>query len=454
MTQEMLLKKYNREVPRYTSYPTVPFWKEWMHAKDYVDNFKTNFDKYNQGEGISLYLHLPFCESLCSFCGCNKLITANHDVEEKYLNAVIGEWYLYRRLMGAKPIIRELHLGGGTPTFFSPGNLKRMLDCIFDIADIHPQRAFSLEGHPNNTTRSHLEILQQFGFTRISLGVQDYDPDVQRVINRIQPYENVEQVTQWARQTGFTSVNHDLIYGLPLQTLTSVKSTIEKTIALHPDRIAYYSYAHVPWIKKNQRLYDENDLPTAEQKMKFYLFSRSLLLLAGYEDIGMDHFALPGDSLYKASLEGGMHRNFMGYTTSYTPFLIGLGVSAISDTGSAYSQNCKELTNYYRKIDNSELPLQQGYILDETEVGLRKYIMDIACKGSVIFEPEHTNLLNTYVIPELKELANDGLIILGRRGLKVTGIGKMFLRNICQAFDLKWKWSQSKSEIPRFSRSV
>lgn len=447
-----LLKKYNKEVPRYTSYPTFPYWTEHENKKGYLDNLIEGFKKNNQREGISLYMHLPFCEKLCTYCACNKVITQNHEVEEEYWQSIISEWYQYCRFMGETPIIRELHLGGGTPTFFSPENIRRLLNCIFDIADVHPNREFSMEGHPNNTTWAHLEMLYQFGFRRISFGVQDHDAEVQRIINRIQPYENVKRVTEQAREAGFTSVNYDLIYGLPRQTEASVERTIGDTIKLRPDRIAFYSYAHVPWKIKGQRLYDEKDLPAAEEKLKFYLLGRQMFLEAGYKDIGMDHFALPHDDLYIASSQGKLHRNFMGYTTANTKFLVGLGVSAISDTGTAYSQNMKELSNYYRSIKTEKLPLQRGYFLNEMDLAFRNYILDIACKGQTTFMEKHKDMLQEYVFPELKELSDDGLILLQPAGLTVTESGSMFLRNICHAFDLKWKLSKNK-EV-KFSKAV
>ncbi|HVX01500.1 MAG TPA: oxygen-independent coproporphyrinogen III oxidase [Candidatus Babeliaceae bacterium] len=453
MTPEALLCKYDHEVPRYTSYPTVPFWKEMDESGRYVHDFEANFAASNDAQGISLYIHLPFCESLCTYCGCTKIITTNHRVEDEYLNAVIGEWYQYRKLMPETPVIRELHLGGGTPTFFSPESLKRLLNCIFDLADIHPEREFSIEGHPNNTNKAHLETLYRLGFRRLSLGVQDHNPDVQRIINRIQPYEHVKRVTEMARQAGFNSVNYDLIYGLPLQTVESVRKTAEDTIFLRPDRIAYYSYAHIPWKMKSQRLYDERFLPPGDLKMKFYLLSRSLFLAAGYADIGMDHFALPGDSLFKAFEQGDLHRNFMGYTTSHTRFMIGLGVSAISDIGSAYAQNRRELTSYYHKVKRPELPLGRGYFLNDEDIQCREYIMSIACKGETTLDP-HSELLNTYVLPELQDMTNDGLIELSGNRLSVTQPGRLFIRNICRSFDVKWKRAQLKNGKIRFSKSV
>src|SRR5688572_12987732 len=313
VVNSLLVRKYNQPVPRYTSYPTVPYWKDRLETEEWTNIFKAKFEELNHIQGISLYIHLPFCESLCTYCGCNKKITTNHSVEEEYLTAIEKEWKLYRKMMRQTPVIRELHLGGGTPTFFSPKNLERLLKTILNGSIIHPQHSFSIEGHPNNTTAAHLKVLYQLGFRRISYGVQDLDPEVQHIINRIQPFENVERATNEARKIGFTSVNFDLIYGLPLQTLHSIERTINEVLTLRPDRIAFYSYAHVPWTSRAQRLFDESHLPSAEEKIQLYMKGKELLMNAGYVDIGMDHFALPEDELYIASTEGRLHRNFMGY---------------------------------------------------------------------------------------------------------------------------------------------
>jgi len=454
METSILLAKYNREVPRYTSYPTVPVWADITQSEAYFQDFRSQFSSHNKPEGISLYLHLPFCETLCTYCGCNKIITENHSVEEEYLRAILSEWYRYRKFMDASPVIRELHLGGGTPTYFSPENLRRLLNDLFDIADLHPNREFSIEGHPNNTTKSHLELLNLFGFRRISFGVQDHDPEVQRIINRIQPYENVKKVTDWARESGFNSVNYDLIYGLPRQTEKGIEKTVLDTIALKPDRIAFYSYAHVPWKAKSQRLYNENDLPSPEQKLRFYILARELFLASGYKDIGMDHFALPSDDLYKAYKEGRLHRNFMGYTATRTHFLLGLGVSAISDTGTAYAQNDKKLSNYYRRLNDSELPVLKGYFLSKTDVSFRQYILDISCRGKTNLNPGHKDLLEKNVLPELKEMEADGLVVIQDNEIKVTETGRLFLRNICHAFDLKGKLYGNEEDKPKFSKAI
>ena len=449
-----LLNKFNVPVPRYTSYPTVPFWNEGIDTAKWKNIFQQQFTAANSKAGISLYVHLPFCESLCTYCGCNKKITANHSVEDVYLQAIAKEWALYLDLMNAKPVIRELHLGGGTPTFFSPENLEKLLNIIFEKSTIHPDREFSIEGHPNNTTIFHLQTLYNAGFRRVSYGVQDTDPEVQRIINRIQPVENVQRATNAARAVGFKSVNFDLIYGLPLQSLKSLQKTIEQTIAMQPDRIAFYSYAHVPWTSRGQRLFDENDLPSTEDKMKLYQLGKKLLLENGYHDIGMDHFALATDDLFIAKLDGTLHRNFMGYTTQHTTLLLGLGVSSISDAGVAYAQNEKTLHDYYAAIEKNELPLRRGYFLTEEDVAFKQYILDISCKGKTIFNKEHLALLKKYSFAELEKLEADKLLQWNEDGVTVTAMGNSFIRNICRAFDLHLLRNQKETAVPRFSNAI
>lgn len=449
-----LLQKYNVPVPRYTSYPTVPFWKETIDRNEWENVIKQQFTINNTKDGISLYLHLPFCESLCTYCGCNKKITANHSVEEEYMGALVQEWHLYLSLMEEKPVIRELHLGGGTPTFFSPANLTRLLNAIFAEAAIHPEHEFSFEGHPNNTTKEHLQTLYNLGFRRVSYGVQDLNKEVQIVINRIQPFENVERAVKDARDVGYTSVNIDLIYGLPLQTKNRIKHTILKTIELKPDRVAFYSYAHVPWTSRGQRLFDENDLPAPEEKMRLYQLGKKLFTENGYKDIGMDHFALPNDELFKAREEGKLHRNFMGYTTQQTNMLIGLGVSSISDAGIAFAQNYKTIHEYYAAVSNGELPVTKGYFLTGEDLGFKKYILNISCNGYTLFKPEHMQLLQEFTFPELVKLEADGLVIWNEESVKVTALGMHFIRNICKAFDLQLLRREMVSAKLLFSKAI
>ncbi|HUQ96885.1 MAG TPA: oxygen-independent coproporphyrinogen III oxidase [Chitinophagaceae bacterium] len=447
-----LVRKYNRPVPRYTSYPTVPFWNDTLDKAEWQRHFKIRFDEENAQNGISLYIHLPFCESLCTYCGCNKRITTNHSVEEVYLEYLKKEWALYQALMNQAPVIRELHLGGGTPTFFSPLNLKRLLEFILKNSLVHPRHEFSIEGHPNNTTDAHLRMLYTLGFRRISYGVQDNDPDVQRVINRIQPFENVKAATENARAAGFTSVNFDLIYGLPLQTLESMERTIKQTLTVKPDRIAFYSYAHVPWVSKAQRLFDESHLPSAELKLQLYLKGKQLLLNDGYVDIGMDHFALPTDDLYTAWIEGTLHRNFMGYTPQATNLLLGLGVSSISDSGDAYAQNTKTLHEYYEAIHSGNLAIKKGYILNTQDGVLKKYILDISCKGETSFKDADVAFLKEHTFPKLLELEQDGLLHWNEKGLKLTPQGRYFIRNVCSAFDVYLDQATTGKQI--FSKAV
>ncbi|WP_162944674.1 oxygen-independent coproporphyrinogen III oxidase [Flavisolibacter nicotianae] len=449
----LLVRKYNQPLPRYTSYPTVPVWKEHLDVETWKSLFVQKFAEQNHVNGISIYIHLPFCESLCTYCGCNKKITTNHSVEEEYLQAIENEWRLYRQLMKQTPVIREVHLGGGTPTFFSPRNLKRLLSTILKNSIVHPRHEFSIEGHPNNTTEEHLKLLYSLGFRRISYGVQDNDPRVQRVINRIQPVENVRRATEQARAIGFTSVNYDLIYGLPLQTLESIEQTINEVIALKPDRIAFYSYAHVPWTSKAQRLFDENDLPDAETKIQLYLKGKDLLTKAGYADIGMDHFALPHDELFLARATGRLHRNFMGYTTQNTGMLLGLGVSSISDTGNGFAQNEKTLHDYYAAVNNGRFAIRKGYVLSEEDIAFKKYILDISCKGATTFGNNHLALLKAYTFPKLDALAADGLVEWNSLGVRLTEQGHFFIRVVCSAFDLYLQRGEQSAK-PIFSKAI
>ncbi|SIO54450.1 oxygen-independent coproporphyrinogen III oxidase [Chitinophaga niabensis] len=420
-----LIEKYNIPVPRYTSYPTVPYWNSTSFSEE---QFKAGIR--DTEEGISLYIHLPFCESLCTYCGCNKYITVNHGYESPYIDTLLKEWQLYRALFKYPPKIREVHLGGGTPTFFSASHLSHLLQAIFSSCEIMPDAAMSFEGHPNNTTLEHLQTLYALGFRRLSLGIQDFDPVVQKVINRVQPFCTVEKVVREARRIGYTSINFDLIYGLPLQTSESISSTITQVMQLYPERIAFYSYAHVPWIKGNgQRLFSEKDLPKDAAKRALYELGRSMLQEYFYEEIGMDHFALPDDELNLARQNGSLHRNFMGYTVTHTSLLIGLGVSAISDTGHAYAQNEKQLALYRQRVQEGNLPLFRGHILSREDRLLRQHIEELMCYHETRWYkvPE--------CLPRLEEMEREGLVYIEPGRLTVTEKGTPFIRNICMAFD-------------------
>lgn len=435
-----LIQKYNIPGPRYTSYPTVPFWDaEDIAMADWIKTLRKAFNESNQEEGISLYIHMPYCESLCTFCACHKHITKRHSVEEPYITTVLKEWQLYCDILDVKPRIKEIHLGGGTPTFFSPQQLTRLIDGIFKRAEKSENYSFSFEGHPNNTTEEHLQTLYDLGFKRNSFGVQDYDPVVQKAIHRIQPFEVVERVTSASRRIGYDSVSHDLVFGLPFQTENSIRNTIQTTIRIKPDRIAYYSYAHVPWIKGvGQRGFDENDLPKDSQKRFLYELGKQLFFDNGYEEIGMDHFALPSDSLYKAIGTGTLHRNFMGYTAEKTKLMIGLGASSISDSWYSFVQNEKNIDDYTHKVEQGELPVFRGHLLNASDLVIRRHILNIMCQLQTSWEDPK---LYVDEIPEvvnrLAEIEKDGLIEIDGFSLRVKQEGRMFLRNICMAFDLR-----------------
>jgi oxygen-independent coproporphyrinogen-3 oxidase len=391
---------------------------------------------------------------MCTFCGCNKRITRNHQVEIPYIKSVIREWQMYVDLMDERPVIREIHLGGGTPTFFSPENLQLLIHGLMNRAKKPVQAELSFEGHPNNTTEAHLKALAESGFTRVSFGVQDYNPKVQRAINRIQSFERVQDVTNQARLAGFNSVGHDIIFGLPFQTTDHIRYTIDRTVELLPDRIAFYSYAHVPWMKGNgQRGFSEEDLPTADQKREQYETGKELLLKAGYVEIGMDHFALPSDKLYKAYKNGTLHRNFMGYTPATTQLMIGLGVSAISDSWYGFAQNVKGVEEYQGLVTEGILPVHRGHILSDEDLVIRRHILNLMCRFETSWDEQELNFGELHnVLDRLKEIEADGLLELGREKLRVRKEGQAFIRNICMAFDLRLQ--RSKPETQLFSMTI
>ncbi len=455
MLPSKLIGKYNIPGPRYTSYPTVPYWDDKQFSlKEWKSSIARSFNESNASEGISLYIHLPFCESLCTFCGCNKRITKNHGVEIPYIRSVVREWEMYCDLLGKRPVIKELHIGGGTPTFFSAENLSLLINGIFSPARKSEDAELSFEGHPNNTTKEHLETLASLGFSRVSYGVQDYNTKVQQAIHRIQPFENVKSATDNARKAGFSSVGHDIIFGLPFQTKKDIINTIERTKELMPDRIAFYSYAHVPWIKGNgQRGFKDEDLPGAEEKREQYETGKQMLLEAGYEEIGMDHFALRSDSLFRSVENKTIHRNFMGYTSSKTQAMIGLGVSAISDSWYGFAQNVKGVEEYENLVNDGIFPVFRGHILTEEDLVIRKHILNLMCKFKTSWYTRNeffTDLPD--VLIGLREMQKDGLIEIDSNYLVVTEKGRPFVRNICMAFDRRLQ--RNKPETKLFSMTV
>ena len=450
-----LIQKYNVPGPRYTSYPTVPYWDEDDFSYEiWTETLKKSFIQSNGPEGISLYIHLPFCESLCTFCGCNKRITKNHSVENPYIEAVLKEWAIYCKILGEKPTIKEIHLGGGTPTFFSPKNLEDLINGIFTSAKKAENHEFSFEGHPNNTSHEHLQKLYDLGFRRVSYGVQDYSAKVQKAIHREQPFHNVAKVTLWAREIGYTSIGHDIIFGLPFQELEDIIDTIEKTKSLQPDRLAFYSYAHVPWIKGNgQRGFKDEDIPKDDKKRMLYETGKKLLFENGYHEIGMDHFALKTDSLYDAFENGNLHRNFMGYSSSKTQLMIGLGVSSISDSWYSFAQNVKNLEDYYQILEWDKLPVYRGHLLTNEDLIIRKHILNLMCQFVTSWENKETYFEEIpEVLIQLKEMESDGLLIINKDSIQVTNAGKPYVRNICMAFDLRLKRKTPDTQL--FSMTI
>jgi oxygen-independent coproporphyrinogen-3 oxidase len=444
-----LFAKYDVPAPRYTSYPTVPFWTDSPTTEQWIEELNRTFA--DESASWSLYFHLPFCESLCTFCACNTVITRDHGREETYIDLLSKEWGLY---LDRVPALRErpllgVHLGGGTPTFFSAENLERILKPILaDARMASDQFEASVEVHPGHTTREQLVTLRQLGFTRISIGVQDFDPEVQRLVNRHQPYEVTKSVSEIARELGYTSVNYDLIYGLPRQDPESFAATVAKTIELRPDRIALYSFALVPWIKPAQRSYSDEDLPKAGEKRALYEMAREELAGAGYVEIGMDHFALPHDGMAEAQRNGTLHRNFQGYTERRTQVLLGLGVSAISETPTCFHQNEKAFPVYERRIQQGEIATLRGHLLSEEDRRLREQILTFMTRFEVGLLPEQRDDARNYLGP----LISDGLVEVNGQRLILTERGRPFLRNACMFFDRRLRQQEQRPQV--FSQAL
>ena len=446
-----LIEKYNVPGPRYTSYPTVPYWNNTsFEVKTWKERLKYSF--LNYGGRLSIYIHLPFCESLCTYCGCNTRITKNHEVEQKYIDSLLKEWTLYLGLFPTRPVIKELHLGGGTPTFFSPTNLQRLINGILNTSILDPEAELGFEGHPANTRFDHLKTLRELGFNRVSFGIQDFDPNVQRLINRKQSFEEVKEVVDHARSLGYSSINFDLIYGLPGQSVDTIRFTMDQTMHLKPDRIAFYSYAHIPKLKPAQKSY-ENHLPDQLSKQAFYYTGKKLLLENGYADIGMDHFALQNDSLYHSFRKGSLHRNFMGYTTKKTRVLVGLGASSIGDVWSAFNQNEKRVEAYQELVENGEFPIVKGHVCTPEDMILRHQILNLICKYRTSWTDAEWRAIGQSVNQELlDELEHDGLITRSKNKIFITQAGKPFVRNICMAFDAHL-W-ENKDVQASFSKTI
>jgi oxygen-independent coproporphyrinogen-3 oxidase len=449
-----LLKKYNVPGPRYTSYPTVPYWAQTPTEAEWIASVGQALDESkSQGIGAALYVHIPFCEALCTYCGCNTRITRNRKVGNPYVQTVLKEWDLYLSRLGREISVSEIHLGGGTPTFLQPEELRELMEGLLSKIKVSANAEFSVEADPRVTQAAHLKTLAELGFKRLSLGIQDFDPRVQEVVNRVQSEEQVRVVTEIAREHGYHSINYDLIYGLPLQTRDSVRNTIETVRRLRPDRIAFYAYAHVPWIKPGQRRFTEADLPSGDEKRALYELGRTMLEEVGYREIGMDHFALETDSLWKASQDGSLHRNFMGYTSRQVAPLIGLGVSSIGDSWRVFAQNEKLLETYQARVEKGEIPLLRGHVLDEEDQVIRRHVLNLMTQFKTAWDARelYTPHLET-VVDRLRELEADGLLQLTSRSCTVTEKGRPFLRNVCMAFDARLTRQAPATQL--FSKTI
>ena len=451
-----LLQRYDIAGPRYTSYPTADRFVEAFSAADY----RQALAQRRNGaaaltQPLSLYVHVPFCESLCYYCACNKIITKHKERAVTYLRYLAREVDLHTAELGMGQPVTQLHLGGGTPTFLSDDELRELMAMLRRSFTLVPGGEYSIEIDPRTVDAGRLKVLAELGFNRVSLGVQDFDADVQKAVHRIQPFEQVKQLVAHAREVGFESVNMDLIYGLPRQTPESFARTLAQVQELRPDRIALYGYAHLPERFKPQRRIVSAELPGGGAKVAMLAQSLAAFMSAGYVYIGMDHFALPNDSLAVAKRQGRLHRNFQGYSTQPDCDLIGLGVSAIGRIGATYSQNAKTMEEYCDHLDQGRLPVVRGLALTRDDLARRVVIMALMCQGQVTFESIETAWLldfRSYFARELeqmRELASQGLVVMDDAGIQVTAQGWFFVRAVAMVFD---RYLQADRTRAKFSR--
>jgi len=435
-----LLKRYNVPGPRYTSYPTAPVWKEDFTPKDY-ESVLTESSAAADPAALSLYVHLPFCEKLCYFCGCTVVITGTeHSLEDAYLQTLEREIDWVADRVGRERPVVQFHLGGGTPTYFAPERLMRLGRKFHDRFRFAPDAEIGVEVDPRVTTREHLLTLGRLGFNRLSMGVQDFEPRVQIAINRLQPYDDTRRLVEQARELGFPSINMDLIFGLPYQTAASFSDTIDKVVAIGPDRLAVYSYANVPWMKKHQNILQPH-LP--DERTKFEIFRTALERFAdaGFEYIGMDHFARPTDELSRARGQRTLHRNFQGYTTKAGTDLIGFGMSAIGSVGSSYVQNRRDLGPYREAVEQFGAATFRGFRLTDDDRLRRTVIQNLLCHGVIVkreIDEQFGIRFDEYFADALERLAPcaaDGLVELDASEIRATHLGRVFLRNLAMPFD-------------------
>jgi len=453
---EEFLRKFDAPGPRYTSYPTADRFSPRFGPTDALAALKGNRADHS-GAPLSLYVHIPFCEQLCYYCACNKVITRHHERAAEYLDALEKELALVVEALGSGRPISQLHFGGGSPTFLSDAELARATAALTSAFRLTDGSEVSIEVDPRTVTAARLEHLRRLGFNRLSFGVQDFDPDVQKAVHRVQPFESVRELMVSARALGYASINADLIYGLPKQTPESFARTIQQIGELRPDRIALYAYAHLPDRFKPQRRIAEADLPSAGARVGMLGEAIGGFLARGYQYIGMDHFALPGDALAAAKREGRLHRNFQGYSTQPDCDLVALGVSAIGRVGSTYYQNAKTLPEYYEALQRGQLPVVRGHALTRDDLIRRDVIMAIMCQGRVAFESieqAHGVHVEEYFAGELEALAGlaeSGLVEVNRHSIDATVAGWFLIRAIAMVFD---RHLQAAKERHRYSRVV
>ncbi|MBV6271558.1 oxygen-independent coproporphyrinogen III oxidase [Alcaligenaceae bacterium CGII-47] len=437
---EALIRRFDHSGPRYTSYPTADRFESGYTAQSYI-NHLVQRAALQAPAPLSVYVHLPFCESLCYFCACNKIITQDHSRSAEYIEILFQEMDLVSAHLGAARQTIQLHLGGGTPTFLTEVELTRLMQQLRRHFEFTPDAELGVEIDPRTVNAQTLSMLAGLGFNRTSFGVQDFDPAVQAAVNRIQPYDMVRTALQASRDAGFQSINADLIYGLPKQNLNSFSRTLDQLIELSPDRIALYNYAHLPTRFKSQRLIQTSDLPSAETRLQIFLMSVRRLLEAGYVYIGLDHFAKPDDELNLARLDQSLHRNFQGYTTRVECDLVGLGVSAIGKIGDAYIQNQHSLNAYTEAVSSGTLPVDRGIDMSTDDVMRREVIMTIMCSMPLDFddfELRHGQSFRALFSAELERLqpyVEAGLLDIDMRGLRVTPKGRVFVRALAMVFD-------------------
>ena len=432
------IKKYNVPGPRYTSYPPAVHFKPPLNDEFVKDRLRAN----NVVErDLSLDLHLPFCQTMCWYCGCNTVITKNQSQSAKYLGYLAKEMRLVSRLVNPKRKVTQIHFGGGTPTFLLPAEIRALGELVRSHFEIGPDVEASVEIDPRRVTVDHIAALRDAGMNRVSLGVQDFDPQVQASVNRVQPFAQTREVVDWLRSAGFHSLSIDLIYGLPFQTADSFRKTLDLTLPLNPDRLALFSYAHVPWVKPGQRLLKAETMPTVETKFAILKMGVETLTREGYAYIGMDHFAKRGDELEVAQREGKLQRNFQGYSTCAGADIHGFGVSSISQTPDMYWQNEKDLSRYYARLDEDKLPVANGYVLTAEDQIRREVIMRLMCDMKLDYGSMSARLGFDFAnyfqreLSEIKALEADGLVRFLASGLAVTDLGRLLIRNVAMCFD-------------------